>query len=85
MQENPFSMIVQMVREDNKSQIPVTFRFGQVISTIPLKVDVAGTVQETDSLLKNKILSTFEVGDKLLLVPIEDEQRYIILCKVVNA
>lgn len=84
MEDNPFSILVQRIRQDNKAQIPVSFRFGQVISTAPLKIDVAGTIQESDALLKNDALNYFEVGDKLLLIPIEDEQRYVIICKVVS-
>ncbi len=85
MQDNPFSAMVRAIREDNKSQLPVLFRLGTVTSVNPLRIDVAGLIQSGRDLLKNNILNYFEPGDCLLLTPIEDEQRYIIICKVVDA
>lgn len=84
MEDNPFAAIVKTMREDNKAQIPVSFRLGTVISTIPVKVDIAGIVQEEKDLLKNSLINFLNTGDRLLLIPIEDEQRYIIICKVVG-
>lgn len=85
MEDNPFAALVKNIREDNKSQIPVSLRLGTVLSAVPLELDVAGTVQDQSSLLKNDLLTHFTRGDRLLLAPIEDEQRYIIICKVVGA
>ncbi len=82
MEGNPFASIVQIIRDDNKA--PVFYRLGIVSSDDPLMVDVAGTTQDNSSLIKNGMMVSFEVGDRLLLLPIEDEQRYIIICKVVN-
>ena len=94
MEENPYSALIGRIRNDMKALLPVTFRMGKVISAEPLKVDVAGTIQEADSLLINAAFSFFAplepeepyltIGDMVLLVPIEDEQMYIILCKVVS-
>lgn len=84
MEDNPFSMIVNKIREDNKAQIPASFRIGKVVSTVPLTVDVSGILLDNYELQKNNELKIFEIGDLLLLVPIEDEQRFIILCKVVD-
>jgi hypothetical protein len=83
MENNPFTTMVQAIRDDNKT--PAAYRIGTVKSISPLEVDVAGTIQDHDSLLKNEMIITFEFGDRLLLIPIDDEQRYIILCKVVDA
>jgi hypothetical protein len=57
---------------------------GTVKSIIPLIIEVSGTDQDADSLLKNAVITHFEIGDELLLMPVEEEQRYIILCKVVD-
>ena len=86
MTENPFSRIVNTIREDNRSQVAASFRMGTVITVEPLMVEVAGNVQEREDLLKsgNLYLGDLEAGDRLLLVPIENEQRYIIVCKVVS-
>lgn len=82
MEDNPFSTIINVIREDNRAQTPVTYRLGTVITAET--VEVAGNMQGKDALLKNSLISDFEVGDRLLMIPIEDEQRYIILCKVVE-
>lgn len=84
MDNNPFSNIVDIIRKDNKSQIHDHYRIGNVISIDPLRVDVAGAIQDKDSLIKNSEITSFQSGESLLLIPIEDEQRYIIVCKVVN-
>ncbi len=81
---NPFLSVIQQIREDNRTQIPVSFRYGIVKSVTPLEIDVAGTSQDKDTLLKNDLLINFELGDRLLLLPIDDDQRYIIICKVVD-
>lgn len=84
MEGNPYAILLQALRGDTDTRIPVSFRFGTVISADPLQVEAAGTIQEADDLLKNAVLEEFSIGDGLLLVPIESEQRYIILCKVVS-
>lgn len=84
MNSNPFASMVQTIRNDNKSNSSVGYRLGRVTSVTPLTVEVAGTRQAGNRLLKNDALTSFEVGDQLFLVPIEQEQRYVIICKVVD-
>ncbi len=84
MEDNPYVELLQMMRQQGKSQIPVTIRFGTIISANPLKVDVGNTVQEKDDLLKNADIGELHSGDTVLLVPIEDNQRHIIICRVVG-
>lgn len=85
MEDNPFIKIAQTIREDNKARMPVNYRLGNVTSASPLTVEVAGTSQDKNVFLKNDAITSFEIGDLLFLIPIEDEQKYIILCKVVSA
>jgi len=84
MEDNPYVLFIQKICEQIKKMQPVNIRMGEVTSVGPLKLVVAGTVQTSEALLKNKALATLEIGDQLLLIPIEDEQRYIIVCKVVS-
>lgn len=85
MSDNPFLGVISSIRTDNMAQTSASYRKGTVKAINPLTVDVSGIDQDADSLLKNSLMTSFEVGDHLLLLPIEDEQRYIILCKVVDA
>lgn len=62
---------------------------GRVTCAVPLRVLVGGNTMEAGELLCNAGLLTgdtprWRVGEQLLLWPIEDQQRYIILCKVVG-
>jgi hypothetical protein len=84
MENNPFSGIVNTIREDSRTQMPIGHRLGTVISTLPLTVEVAGITQDEEAFMKNDAITNFEVGDSLFLVPIDDEQRYIIICRVVD-
>lgn len=84
MEGNPYSKLLSLVREQAGTQIPTTFHFGTVIKESPLKIEVSNTIQTAADLLRNSGIGEFKVGDTILLVPIENNQRFIILCKVVN-
>lgn len=84
MADNPFISVVSAMRDDNRAQLPAGYRFGTVTSADPFRAAVSGLEQDADVFLKNSQITGFGVGDRLLLLPIDDEQRYIILCKVVS-
>ena len=85
MEVNPYTEFVKKLREDAANRTPVFFRFGKVINANPLQVEISGTVQEKTNLLKDQRIISFERNDELLLLSIEEEQRFIIICKVVSA
>ena len=82
MEGNPYAALVQMFRQDVGEQFPVQFRIGKVQTENPLSVDVAGALQTRESLVFTTPDSTYEQGAELLLIPIEEEQRYIVLAQV---
>ncbi|QEY34611.1 hypothetical protein FL966_05835 [Caproiciproducens galactitolivorans] len=84
MEDNPYVKIVQLVRNQADRQIPTLFRLGTVISPNPLKIDVSSTVQDEGALFKNAALGELESGDSVLLVTLDGDQHFIILCKVVG-
>ncbi len=84
MEDNPYQKLLIMIRAQASGQVPVTFRFGTVISVSPLKIEVSDTVQTADDLLKNNAIGVLNSGDSVLLVPFEEDQRFIILCKLVS-
>lgn len=61
-----------------------TARMGKVLRVEPLRVLVGGNAQEEGALLRNASLGELKVGDGVLCWPIEEEQRYILLCRVVG-
>lgn len=80
MQGNPYSKLVQALREDRRMSLPAVFREGKVISANPLRMEVAGNIQEEEDLIESRGMPPLEVGDHCLLVPLDDEQQYWIIC-----
>lgn len=84
MEDNPFVGFITKIREDSRANYPTMHRFGRIVSTQPIQVEVDDTIYEESDLLKNDSITNFTVNDNVLLLPIEEEQRYIILLKVVE-
>ncbi len=84
MEDNPYSKILSLIKRQTGEQIPTVFRFGTVLSAVPLKIEVSNTVQEGSDLLKSSSIGELFSGDTVLLVPLDEDQRFLILCKVVN-
>lgn len=84
MEDNPYVKWLQITRDQVGGQIQSNFRFGSVISVSPLKIDVSNTVQESGDLLKNDAIGELHSGDSVLLVTLDGDQTFIILCKVVG-
>lgn len=76
--------MAQMIRADNKAQLPAGYRMGTVISADPLRLEVAGNIQEKEDLYKSSGLPVLTAGDRCLLIPMNEEQQYLIVCKVVS-
>lgn len=85
MEDNPYIKLIKRIIEENKSSYPTTYRFGRVMSINPLKIEVDNLTLDKDDFLKNSNITIFYIGDTLLLTPIEDEQRFVIVAKVVDA
>lgn len=84
MEGNPYVELLSRLREDTREQIPTYYRFGRVISVNPFRVEAGGIILGSADLLKNKDIYNLETGDSVLLLPIDDQQRFIMLCKVVS-
>ena len=80
MQGNPYSKLVQALREDRRMSLPAVFREGKVISANPLRMEVAGNIQEEEDLIESWDQPPLAVGDHCLLVPVNDAQQYWIIC-----
>lgn len=85
MEDNPYIKLIKRIKAENESTYPTTYRLGTVRSIDPLKIEVDNLTLDKEDFLKNSIISSFYQGETLLLIPIEDEQRYIIVAKVVDA
>jgi len=84
MEGNPYVELVNTLRKDVQENYPVAYRFGTVKSINPLRIETGGTIQENFDLLRSNTVVDLNIGDSVLLLPVEDQQRFIILCKVVS-
>jgi hypothetical protein len=73
---------------------PAGLTFGQVKSwpsaSVPdreRQIVVCDTIQEKEDLYRNAALGEYglSAGDQVLLLPVEEGQKYLVLCKVVRA
>lgn len=88
-QDNPFMNLVSIINKKEKNN---TFFIGKVISSIPLKIQVGGIQFDRDDFLINTAYlnnnipdytqSTFNVGEKLLVLISDDQQQFVLVCKV---
>ncbi|MPM11553.1 hypothetical protein SDC9_57899 [bioreactor metagenome] len=95
MEDDPFFKLAELFSgKTNGGGTGSGMQLGKVLSApsaeepdTPLKVSVSGTIQEAEDLLKNDALAAldFAAGDSVLLLPIDEAQRYIMICKVVSA
>lgn len=94
MQDNPYAVIARVLGGQNTPRPAASgLQLGLVLTApseeapdAPLTISVSGTVQEREDLSINAQLDPlgFAPGDQALLLPIDEAQRYIILCKVVS-
>lgn len=59
---------------------------GQVLSAKPLRVLAEGNAQDEECLLRSDGVDpqALKAGNRVVLWPVEDRQRYVILAKVVS-
>lgn len=83
MEDNPYSAFIHSLRKDMDERMSNSFRLGTVKRTAPLVVETSGIELEHEELLVNPDV-TLAAGDSVVLLPFDSNQRFILLCKVVN-
>ena len=88
-QDNPFINLIEIIKKKGKQN---TFFIGKVTSSLPLKVRVEGIQLDRDDFLINTTYlnnsnpdyshNTFNIGEKLLILISEDQQQFVLVCKV---
>lgn len=84
MTDDPYCAILHLMREQADMRIPAFFRFGTVQSADPLRISVGTTEQAGNDLLKNAGIGELREGDGVLLVSMDGDQKFIVLCRVVG-
>lgn len=87
--ENPYAKLIDFYR--NLVPPSSSWALGTVKSAVPLRIALAGELLEpTDLLCAYPLLYSthpeerLQAGDKVALLPSQDEQHYLVLCKVVS-
>ena len=92
MEDNPYQGIAEALRGAQRGQ-DGALCLGRVASwptptspDRPRKIVCQGNTQEREDLLSEPGLLPYGLsdGDQVLLLPVEEAQRYIIICKVVD-
>ena len=83
MEDNPYCAFINSLRKDMDERMGNSFRLGTVKRTSPLTVETSGIELESGELSVNPDV-TFERGDSVVLLPFSDNQKFILLCKVVD-
>lgn len=76
-QDDPFMTLAGMMSSPGQSN---DIKFGTVTSGAPLIVNVSGIPLDSDDLLVNTAY-TPEKGDEVLVVRINDIDKYVVICK----
>lgn len=131
MEDNPYTVFVQSLRQEAKRVNGPGFRLGQVVSPVPLKVRCGSILLSGEDLLVNAMLKpeysrqieikelsgsfsanclcpetasgtrtissgsvqgqgiakdeALKAGDQVVMLTMDEDQHFIILCKVVTA
>lgn len=83
MEENPYSAFINSLRKDMDERMANGFRLGTVRKAGPVVVETAGIEIEGEELLVNPDVS-LAAGDSVVLLPFAENQRFILVCKVVE-
>lgn len=90
MEDNPYTKLAQIMTKPKRQRISThqVFQLGRVISLEeePLKISSMGLTLSPDDLLLNRDLGNSLINqDQVALLPLEDGQKWLVFCKVVNA
>ena len=79
---NPYNQILNILKQNNTSSSAVVI--GVVKTTSPLSISIGELFLDREDLMVNESITTFNKGELLAMTPTSNNQKYIVLCKVVN-
>lgn len=88
MQDNPFSKFIRIIREEGAKNNPIPYVRGIVIEPMPnllIKVEEM-QIDKNDILINENLIAEgyLSKGDRVLIIPTLDAQRFMIVCKLVS-
>ena len=80
---NPYNGILNIIKEQNNHSSSAVV-IGKVKSTNPLSISIGELFLDSEDLMVNENIKSFNKGDTLAMIPTSNRQKYIVLCKVVS-
>jgi hypothetical protein len=86
MNGNPYMDILHLMRKHGAKVNSPSLLLGEVVSVSPQPfiIKVNGIHIDKDNLLISSSVGLLSVGDTLAIMPMDNRQTFVILCKVVN-
>lgn len=82
---NPYTGILNIMQEQGKKYNPPSICLGEISSINPLAIKTGDLELDNEDLLVSTTVSANpKQGDLVALLPTENRQTYIVLCKVVK-
>lgn len=72
------------MKEEGRKNVSSSICLGRVVTQNPVTVKVGDLILGVSDLLIADIVNNLRSGDNLIMAPIANKQKYIILCKVVS-
>ncbi|WP_050698660.1 hypothetical protein [Anaeromassilibacillus senegalensis] len=80
MEGNAFVELAAAIKPKDEASIVY---LGKVLSLSPFCIDLAGTIQQGTDLLRNPDIRDLENGDQVLMISVNCNQQFVVVCKVV--
>lgn len=78
--DDPYLNLLEIMQGQNKAANP--YLIGIVISANPLLIETNDIQLDRNDILINQDITTFEVNDKVVFLVSNDQEEFILICKV---
>ena len=83
MISTPYNGILNLIKQQNNTSSSAVV-IGKVVHDSPLSISIGELFLDSEDLMVNENIRSFNIGDTLAMTLTPNKQKYIILCKVVN-
>ncbi|RXI57234.1 hypothetical protein DP122_00180 [Clostridium tetani] len=83
MGNNPYAELIRIMQKEGAENNPPLVGVGVVLSSNPLKIKVSDLILYRENMLVNVDIKELNINDLVATIPIEKNQTYIVLAKVV--
>ena len=80
---NRYNGILNIIKQQNNTSSSAVV-IGKVVNDNPLSISIGELFLDSEDLMVNENIKGFNRNDTLAMVPTQNRQKYIVLCKVVS-